>query len=293
MKLLVNEPLTYISPSTFQQWLLCQYKVYLSKLSGLPRIKKKISRPAMIGILFDAFVKDYICKERGMKTPHINIIHEFASLKASKEDTDIARALAGFYIKSGGPRILLEAKELYLQRSLYLIKDGVPIFGRLDALVDGVIFDWKTRGFGANPCSPTSGYNKRIHFEHGEQLAHEKRDLFDIKRRDWAIQILFYNWLIRNKELTYIIHEICNTNSGFIWVEHRDFISGLCEKETWEQVQQMWNMVDQLDIEIQEPQPKTFMCEKYNTLCDVAVQCTKYMETLGDDTTREFYTRNG
>lgn len=289
--MLVNEPLTYISPSTFQQWLVCQYKVYLNKLSGLPRIKKKISRPAAIGILVDAFIKDYICRERGMDPPHINLAREITSLKADKETVDVSRALAGFYIKTGGPKILLEAKELYLQRSLYTVKDNVPLFGRLDALVDGVVFDWKTRGFGANPCSPSPGYNKRIHFEHGEQVQHPERDMFEIRRRDWATQILFYNWLIRNNERTYIIHEICNTKSGFIWVEHRDFISPLYQDQIWEQVQLMWNKVNQLEIEIDEPQPATFMCEKYGSLCDVAVQCTKYMETLGDDTAREFNAR--
>lgn len=301
MKLPVIDPLTYISPTSFMQHELCPLKLYLLKLAGLEKIRIPTSKPAAIGLFFEAYVKDWIKKQREETSSHIHLAREVSKIKCEDKDECIAIAknIATEYIKQGCAERLLKAKTLKMQQTLYRLRDPdicgalwvpVPLLGRLDADPDDTVFDWKTRGF-ANPTSPIPGYNKRIHFIHGAQPPHPKQNTFPATREDWAIQIVFYNWLLGKDTYEYIIHELCNTQSGIIWLEHEGTITESFADDLWKRVVKMWENINGLEAEISIPEPAQWRCEKYNTICEASVHCSKYQETLGDRDQRKFHTK--
>ncbi len=288
MNLPVIEPMTYISPSTFLAWKNCPYSVYLEKLSGLLKTPRIYGRPARIGSLFDILASCQLIRERGMNVPNHNPTLNMRKLKPQDDELEIAQHICDKYFEQGCAYRLLNATKLSLQQTLYKIVDGVPLFGRLDANVDGAVFDWKTRGWGKNTTSPTAGYNKRVHEKHGVQKEHPDHTNLPVRKPDWATQMIFYNWLLGNEPVKYTIHEIVNTTKGIVFVEHKAVISSTYCESVWVQVQAMWNQINELEIDIPEPNPNSFKCEKYDTMCNSAVHCTKYKETLGGEE-REFY----
>lgn len=280
MNLPIIEPMTYISPSSFQQARNCLYSLYLERLSGLPRLKPKIERPAAIGILFETFLQDDLKKKLGLK-----YILRALDFRPEQEWIDTAKKLVDQYIDWDCAKVFLDAKDLQLQKRLYKIQDGVPILGVLDAIPNGIIHDFKTRGFGKNPTTPTPGYTRRIHFEHGPQPPHPDLQCLVVSKHIWADQMCFYSWL--NGTTGYVIHEICNTTKGIVFVEHKGTIPKSYQDPLWGEVKAMWEKVNQLSIDV-EPNPTKSRCERYGSICNCAINCHKYMETLGDDNQREF-----
>jgi len=290
MKLAVIDPLTYISPSTFLKWLDCQYFVYLNKLADLERLPQRQSRAAAVGIIFDALLKDHIAKELSITGAQLDlnrVVNKINTDDISK-CVEIAREVAKRYIKLKLHRILLNATQLTLQQTIYKNIGSIPMLGKLDACIDGIPFDWKLKGFNHDigRATLTPGYDYRCHFEHGIQPPTPSHSLW-MSNRKWAIQLIFYNWLKFNRPARYIIHEIANTKAGIIMVQLQGKIHPKHSNETHKQVQAMWNNINQLEAEIEEPAPSKYKCEMYGTTCDQAINCTKYMEGLGDSEMRE------
>ena len=107
--------LAYISPSQFLRWLECEYRTYLTRQSGLPYLEQPSNLYAEIGTCFDAFVKEYIVKKRGMNIPALKLEYQLARIK-NPSAIPIGRAAAIAYTQSPLIKEFLTA---------YLLKNGM------------------------------------------------------------------------------------------------------------------------------------------------------------------------
>lgn len=283
MNLPIFKQLTHISPSTFIEWRKCQYKNYLRKFSGIDLPRTDSGKSAALGIMFDAFVKDNIY--RRFNYPHkpsmkLEIVAK--NLKCEDKDEVIkdAREVAKQYISIGMLERMLPDK---IDQELYKIKDGIPLLGILDGIVNNIPFDWKTRGFYSKwPASPTPGYFYRIDSNRHEPTPGEFINL-DRSHYDWAIQFQFYNWILGNQYPQYILHEICKQKKDLVFTEHKGTLSKEFEDDLWKEVQEFWGKINGFDIKVNEPSPNKNLCEAYGQLCEVAVYCKRYQDTLGSN----------
>lgn len=294
MRLPVFKQMSYISPSSFLTWRDCQYKTYLSKLSGLPYMPTLTTYATDVGTAFDAYIKDYIAKKKLVKGPHLHLDRMLGKIAGTDADAE-GKKVAKIYISTGLVTPFLDATEIRLEQELLSRISGIPILGRIDMIVDGVPLDWKLRGFLKANAYPTKGYQKRFDYDINlddfrEVAAIEKLDF--LINEPWRIQMLVYNWLLRNYPRKYIIHEVCKNKDKYIFVEHRGYIDKEFHAEILKQMDTMWNAItDSLYYaEIAVPRPAVFICEKWASLCERAVQCRYYKESLGDSERREFYT---
>jgi len=291
MQLQVFKQLPYISPSTYLQWESCQYKVFMSKLSGLQMPAGEYTRPAQIGNAFSAYVIDYIVQKRNLDAPHTNLSIALANI--DDENRTVAKMAAKAYIKAKLCEPFMDAIDLKVEQELYGRIGGVPILGRLDLIVDGYPEDFKCRGFNSK-AYPTTGYSKRIDWnlltDSGQVIAPDEIDE-QIDKDYWLVQLCFYNWLLCRTEAKYKIHEICYQPNKLIFVVHEGFIPRSYRLKLMKKVEQMWEAVSSnlYYAEIQQPRPSKWTCEKWNTVCKCAPVCTYYKRTLGDEQRRSHY----
>lgn len=300
----VIKPRSYISPSALSTWDNCQWQFYQYYLAGNPFIRTKSSYAACLGSYFDGYIKDYLVRQRGMNRPDLNLTRQFSRINP---DTDVdvketkaqALLIAKQYIKLGCAKQFLEASSLDLEREIYVNYGGTPILGVVDAVVDGIPFDWKLRGF-TSKTSPTPGYYRRITSEGVEKEAYKTKASQKIAEnmklentnRGWATQMLIYNWLLeRTVDYKAEIHEIISRpttsgGSGFEVCFNRTKFSYPFVHRVNKDLQALWLAIQGLDIEIEEPHPELFKCEKYGSVCAVAAYCSPYLKTYGDKDVR-------
>jgi len=300
MNLPIFRQMLYVSPSMFLKWRMCQQKVYLSRLAGHTYPEADRSYPASVGTAFDAFIKDYIAKKRGMISPVLQL--DFLLKGLSKESIEHGRIIAKAYIISEWIKPLLEAKDLKLEQEVYANFGGIPILGRIDAIINDIPLDWKVRGIrSVNKMYPTKGYGERYEYDLSTDkgtkviyLANQKvpQDIpLELRNEDWAIQLLFYNWLVRSTPYKFQIHEIVQQDNKLIFVNHEYIITLAFSNKIKAELDQMWKCIagHLYHAEIEEPRPRTQICESYGSLCEVAQFCTAYMKTLGDPERRVNY----
>lgn len=306
MNLPIFRQLTYISPTMFLKWRACQFKVYLSRLAGHTYPEQERSYAASVGTAFDAFVKDYIAIKRKIVSPVLSL--DFLLKGLSKESIIHGKQIAKVYINSGWIQLFLDIKELRLEQEVYGNYANVPILGRIDAILDGVPFDWKVRGANsgiagnsANKIYPTKGFGERTEFDlisggskkiiylAGQKVPQEIP--LEQRNEDWAIQLLFYNWLVRDIPYKFQIHEIVQQDNNLIFVNHEYIIGLEFARQIKQELDIMWNKINyQLYYaDIEEPRPRTQICENYGQLCEVAQFCNAYMNTLGNPVRRINY----
>jgi hypothetical protein len=304
MNLPVRRQITHISPSTFADWKRCQYKVYLKKQSGEIQPTYKSSLAMSIGSAFDAFIKEYIAKKRGIKSPLLDLnlmltknIPESLRPEAIKQ----GRELAKIYIDLGLAAPYLEKiYDIKLEQELYIQINHIPILGQLDMIANGVPFDWKTRGFENNSAYPHKGWQRHIKYN-------TNNGTFDILEQDapismenknpaWATQLMFYNWLAGNEaKSSYYVHEICKCKDSIHFVLHTGTISLPFALTLIQDLTLMWEQLcnsgsDDIGLSVIEvPKPCKQTCEAYNSVCDVACLCKFYADTLGNPSKREHY----
>jgi len=172
MKLPVITPRTYISPSSFNTWRTCETKFYYTYLAGLPWKDRKQTLAAAIGSAFDAFIKDYIAQKRGgiladRRDCKVNValaeIKLETNLDLQRDVIPIAKQVAIEYIGNGFADRYINANLLDLNRTMYLMWGGIPIYGIIDITMNDEPIDLKTRGFASErTTSPTPGYHTRI-----------------------------------------------------------------------------------------------------------------------------------
>ena len=273
--------LAYISPSQFLRWLECEYRTYLTRQSGLPYLEQPSNLYAEIGTCFDAFVKEYIVKKRGMNIPALKLEYQLARIK-NPSAIPIGRAAAIAYTQSPLIKEFLTGREIFLDQELIANIGGVRILGRLDALVDFKVREWKTRGFSSRQ-SPTPGYAERYDFNEHTQSIIQKPPHIDIVKLhevnfEWAVQQLFYCWIISDVDYEYNIHELVRSNEGYIITRHTGCIEESFRKRIKTQLELMWERLTGRFYysEIDLPNPSSTICEKYGSLCEAAVHCPYY-----------------
>lgn len=283
MNLPIFKQLTYLSPSTFMEWRKCQYKNYLRKFSGIDLPKTDSGKSAALGIMFDAFIKDNILRRRSFpQKPSIKLDVVAKNLKCPDKDEVIndAREVAKAYIAAGMLDRILPDR---IDQEIYCIKDGVPLLGILDGIINSIPLDWKTRGFYSKyTASPTPGYFYRVDTNKSEETPGSVINLDD-RHQDWATQFQFYNWLLGNQYPRYMLHEVCKQKHGIVFTEHQGTLSAEFEKNLWIEVQEMWAKINLtgFEVEVNEPSPRKDICESYGQLCEVASLCKRYQQTLG------------
>lgn len=297
-----------MSPSAFKVWENCQNNFYHFYLGGNSYVEREVNRAAGIGIIFDAIVKSHLNKVLDINDPRLTT-EKLTENIVWAHDVNVdevfitAGEVAYGYIKHKFYERFLKAKKVLLDREIYhqfkcANNISIPILGILDACIDGVPLDWKLRGFNSK-ASPTKGYCKR-RTSNGEVKKPHPESIYpsnlEAANRDWALQMLFYNWLIEpldkypRERLPYIIHEICWTGDDWIFVEHEGTITKSFEIEIIRKLVELWTNISKLECTIEPPTPSTWKCEKYNTLCSTVQSCSEYQRTLGDPEYRMLFT---
>jgi len=312
MNLPIFKQMPYISYSTFMKWRNCQFQVYLSRLAGNPFIPYPETLATAVGTAFDLFIKDKIVRELDLITnPNLTLgwlMENRIGEEFRTQALEIGRHLATTYIELGLlDKILNSRVDVYPDRELLNRVFGVPILGIIDLGVDARPIDFKTRGFQSKAYA-TKGWNRKVDYSLKHKIITE---IFEARKPDehaleknnipWAIQMLFYNWLLqgsldtsakmRTEKIPYHVEELCKHGDTISFVTHKGFLSKEFENEIAEEVVQCWDSVssNMYNAEIKEPSPKRSMCEKFNKICDVAHWCKFYKHTLGDPKRRDSY----
>lgn len=291
VKLEVFKPVTYISYSSFSTYKNCPHKFYLTKLAGAEKKSEKSTYSAGLGVIFDAYIKEYIAEKLGLDDPRYKVNSLLANFDCEnyQQATSEARDTGYAYIKSGmAQRLLKLGGTPLINRELYKIWGGVPIFGIPDLVLNNIPVDWKTRGF-SRATTPTDGYSFSCDAR-GENTGSSSRRTFtlDTDNEDWATQFIFYNILLdRVAEQRAFIHEIVRTSQGICFYEHDRLISADFVYKVHQEINKMWRTIygeqEERHIFMDEPIPRKSVCEKYNTRCEVSHLCNEYKAVISDN----------
>lgn len=286
MRLPKNKPLKAVSPSTFMTWSLCNYKVYLTRLAGLEYIPPEQSEAAAIGSLFDAYLKHYIAKKRGLKANFDELVKSNVKTLTDKV-MKAGRYCAEEYINRGCAKRILDAAEVAVDCDLMLVSGGIPINGILDVSVNRVPLDFKVRGFTQSTVYPTTSWT--MEFETNGMTTPNMKVIQALEHVavPWAQQMVFYNWLLRNASPhDCYIHELVMTKNGLRIVEHASQISEEFISVTRQGLEKMWGVIgdDPFYIEMDSPSPSHRLCNMYNVTCEAAPHCHAYKRMVEDAT---------
>lgn len=287
MLLQVINPTKYISPSSFMEWRNCQYQFYQGRLAGHPYVPRKISMHAQIGSAFDAYIKIFLNEtlELGKPFKLKNFLEGIDS-----QAVEIGHQIFEWYINCNYHRQLIEAHKVNIDVKKMNVVGNTPLYGILDASLDGKYpFDWKIR----------FGYHTRgFKWNSKDHITDRIRPL-ENDSEYWAIQMLMYSWILENpvvqRHYAHIaeidVGKLNNTQSTIhptIYIHDR-FISEEFAEKIWSEINEMWNKINDLEIELDDPIPHKNRCEKFGTVCHVADLCNPYMRTLGDPDRRINY----
>lgn len=293
MRLPVIKPITYLSPSSFSMAQECMNKFYNFRLAGYPYFPISMNAAACCGVYFDAIIKDYIAKKRGMKSQNLVLGNMTRGMTPEEgvnipEIKKIARNLAKEYIEAGFVRKFLSAKEVTLNAELYKFLGGVPMLGILDATIDGVVFDWKLRGWPNKTASPYRSYRKRYSSTGKELYSNDDYKSIELCNYKWACQMLWYTWLLGDDDRRYRIHEICRRSNGWELCVHEGLISKKFSDDIRKKVEEVWDNINGLYCDVDDPIPSVRLCESFGKVCDVHDKCSAYCNTLGGDNREDY-----
>jgi hypothetical protein len=300
MNLPVIKPRTYISPSSFQTWRNCQPQFYHRYLAGHPYQERKQGLAAAVGSAVDALLKDYIAKTRGgVLADRRDLNVDVALAEIILEDgltmkmvLGIAKPIAKQYIENGFANRFITATHLELNRTVYLQLGGIPLYGILDITMNDEPVDLKVRGFvSKKPPSPTPGYYERFTSRGEKKFPHKLhgQTRMEDHNENWAIQLLWYQWILNQGNQKVHIEEIVKTTAGWDLVRHTSTFSMGFKQKIRKELEHMWETISGLDCIIADPMPDKFKCEKYDTLCDQAAYCGEYQRTLGHPEMRSMF----
>jgi len=245
----------------------CQNKFYLSRLAGYPYIEQEYTKSAAVGTAFDAYAKKSMDIK---KKPTCSLKRNLKGIK--HEWAEEGRMLWAYYRSHSWDEKIPKPFEPEVQ--LYNTVESVPLFGKLDGVADGYPFDWKCRF----NCSPTQGYTWRSDTGagYGTTIPLNKANTA------WAIQMVFYCWMLGLEEYKGIIHEVISRpKKDPLLAIHEVHIEPLFVEQTLIQVKKVWENINQLDTCIKPPTPEPRKCHAYNSVCKMAMLCTAYEREKG------------
>lgn len=280
LTLLKNKTMQYISPSSFMTWKSCEYKTYITRLAGNPFIKRKTGVAAGIGTVFDILIKEWVAKKINKYREYLDPNTQLTKLNLQGDERrtaiSVGKKAAKWYIDKKIPHKLLD-RNIEVDVELYKIHGGVPILGILDMVIDDVPFDFKLRGWTSSKIpSLTKGYRWRS----TDERPHSSSQELEVVNENWAIQMVFYNWLLGNDLYKYVIHELTPNMCGI----HSGVINKVWAKQLFHEVEVMWeNLMGQNNYcKINEPFPSHRICNAYNILCEGAPYCKAYQIYVED-----------
>lgn len=284
MQLSIYKPLPYISYSTFNLARACQYSAYLIKCSKHTIPRETETEQMALGTAFDAYIKYYLALELGKEKEGKNKLAQLLSgiAESNAHVMTLGHEICRYYIAQGKLTHLMEMGltdiELIEEKHVKSPKiiAGIPIFGRLDAVLkNNVPLDWKVTGYkSTRTVSPKKAYYRRIQCGIEQPPHHEVGLPLELINKDWAEQLLFYNWLMGNKLYRGAIELIVVTPNGLDFCSYAANISSDFSDALFDEVTEMWDKLSSGDITTPIPSPKT--CEPYNRLRPCTPYCQYY-----------------
>lgn len=272
---------------------------------GLPRGYN--TEQSSLGIAFDAFVKYNLAIRLGKEKEAKN---KLATLLDGidpnwKQVIPIANDLCEKYIEQGCLNRLIADGIEDIELTSFADIGGkkiagsekfigqVRLFGKPDASLTNkhaptdkripIPLDWKVNGYKSNSTvSPKKGYIRRIidGYDRGNhiQAGIEFQDI----DRDWAQQLLFYNWMLGNDTGPFhgAIEQILINNSTDGVIRRVEFISyrgvigfmWACNKQA--EVQAAWDRIQEGDFD--PAMPSDFKCVPFNNPRPCTLVCPEY-----------------
>lgn len=278
----------YLSPSSLNEYNMCQMKFYLKRMAGLEWPPYEQGIPAAVGSAFDSFVKNCLAECLGYEFNLEEMLSKSVQLTDENErETAIGlgEQLFQLYEKWGFVKRLIDKGITFIDfdvtKTLEVGKDSVPVRGLPDAfLSDGTPVDWKVQGAtSVSGASPTKGYNYRI-TEGVTKPAHKDCDSlpFEQINESWASQMAIYSWLVTGIDLSEpILARIENVTmrGGKVTISTIERpISPEFQKSLWERLVYSWQRIQDGRINLPTPSPR--ICNSYNQLCEVSDKCEAY-----------------
>lgn len=321
MKLPIVKKLEYISPSTLNVLLDCEYSTYLTKMAGKDIPREPTNEQMALGTCFDAHAKNAINLAHHLKLGVTlgsmlkdlpdNMRHMIAYGKAVFDNYEYFGCLDELL------KIGIEAIELNLTVPIvaptisdedgYRDKEQFIIHGFPDVVLkDNKPHDFKVSGWGSSRVkSPKPGYESyrislpdSIDFKDKGKHPQCGIPLEQIDEK-WARQMLLYCWAlsadpetgmgtVEDKEYRASLDQIILQADGRIGVAKYDtYISRDFNNQTFDQCCDIWRRMN--NGEIAEPIPNLWKCEPFRKPRACTVACPNYQSTLGDPMMRELY----
>jgi len=281
----------YLSPSSFKMWRRCKTEFYLKRMSP---IKRKIARrpqgiAAAVGNGFDSFIKTILLEHT---TGEAHDAYEFLGKSISnkeylQEASHAGKRLASIYIQTAYESLLLEKPHSF---DLEILEDfeGIPIRGFVDLLVgDKEVLDWKTRGYGGAPKSPTPGWCKKWKGGVLQNVVHKRhKDPLETLNEDWALQVAMYAFALGHEpgdHLTTGIDELSMRNvahpdeitlDSVCVTQIRTYISPSFQHELAADLHNAWRDITRGEFGYCTPAKN--VCYRFRQLCEASGHCEAF-----------------
>ena len=303
LQLPLLKSINYFSPTSYQQACACEYSFYRERHSETPYIRLPQTKPMAVGYAFESFVKAELAFVLGKSNDRKNTL---AKLLENVEEHNLECIAIGHdlfdkyqfwgcfdrLVKDGLHDIELSIHQT-VQGELVAGKEGevsgVPIFGKPDATMlnrgDNSLIptDWKVNGHGsATGQSPKPGYIRCFvdGQDKGQHITYGIATLEQINR-EWAIQLLFYNWMLGNKSPFFgAIEQVAIRGNTVAFTSYRARISDDFIQEHLSRLIDLWGRFNK--GQFAEPEPGQWKCEPYGFPRVCTVTCEAYARTLGD-----------
>lgn len=269
----------YISPSTFLIADRCDLSAYIEKWAGA-NFRREQTMPMAVGSAFDSFIKAEIAIALGKP----NKLAELLKTVELPAAITVGKELAEKYIEAGCLKRLLDQGlntiEMDEKKDIW----GVPVFCRLDAaLTDNTPVDWKVNGYGSQwGASPFQGYIRRMDRGMNVAIPLTRVPLMEEINRDWAIQLLFYWWVLAPPIIgpaRGIIEQVAIKGKKIEFVTYKAEMGPVFVQQIKVDLVTLWNRV--IKGELKDCSPNKFICHPYSRPRLCTKLCPYYGTTLG------------
>lgn len=224
----------YLSPTSITLWRKDRVEFYRRYLSDQRPLYDPQTVPMLVGVCFDALVKQELVKRLIGQVPerlsYEGLTSKGIAANTLKSDADMGRALAQLafseYVNTGTLGVLMEAMERSPAAPQFeftingLVDEkqpnGLRIKGKPDLAYslpggDLVILDWKCNGVaGTARTSPKPGWYRCVGALTGREKYEPSEKLEDVSE-EWAMQLYLYGVILgaRAGHVAYRIEQVC------------------------------------------------------------------------------------
>lgn len=268
----------YLSPSSINEWNLCQEKFKWKRMENRERVYTP-SLPADTGTVFDLHCKSEI--NRRVKFEIDPNWHP----DALKWGGDLFR----LYVFSGAYESFIAEGVGLVVADTQKIVNGVPIRGKPDIIMaDGTVKDWKTNGVGSRSGAYAKpGYYRRIDCTIGSSFFEKKpphpkagQD-FELISPQWAKQTCIYSFLMGRKPTDNFkvgIEQVAVHGTKLSICSYEGEMSLQYKMDVWEELKRIWSRLRRGFLEV--PVYSKFRCHAFGRVCEAANDCTAFQTHL-------------